>query len=225
VTWFGRRTRHVGGGLLGVGIADGGESLLCQPSGWVPPAWIDSRGYCLATDDQGATSMCAAYSAAGLVEVVEWRRSGVPKTVNPLPIYAEAKRLDGNDQPGTTLQHAVEAVRNLALFSDLTPFTTTRLSSFRDCIFAMHRQAVCLLGFEIDAGWNKANTATGWIAEGGDRLGGHAVLGCWASVEDGIGFQNSWGRDWGVQGFGRMTRGQFDRSFLGGMAVDWPSPR
>jgi hypothetical protein len=79
---------------------------------------------------------------------------------------------------------------------------------------------VVIIGFEIDEGWNACSSVTGYIGHGGATLGGHAVLGCYYDG-DGFGFENSWAKTWGRNGFGRMTWKQFDEQFLYALAVSF----
>lgn len=205
------------GAFRGVGKRLG--NALSAPSGWVAPSYLDIRAYCLPKNDQGSTSQCAAYSMAGLLEAVNWRRTHVPVQIDPAPIYAEAKRIDGDPADGTTFTSVFAAVKNLGLLHKKA--TAIYFDTFDEYSFALHRYGACLLGFRIDDGWSYANR-DGWIPGGSRERGGHAVLGCWYDVRRGAGFQNSWG-EWGANGFGRLTIEQFNRSFMGGLAVEFPN--
>lgn len=195
-----------------------------ERSGFVAPEYIDSRPYCMAADDQSTTPRCAAFSMAGLIEVRTWINTHIPKTVDPAPLYAEAKRIDGNNSPGTYFESVFQAAKNLKLIPDTA--TLVKLTNFLDVKFALHKNAVCLLGFNIDDGWNKTDTRSGWVDNGTRTLGGHAVLGCYfydsrsLSEPPSVGFQNSWSSSWGMRGFGRMTLSQFDKQFMYGVAVE-----
>ena len=63
--------------------------------------------------------------------------------------------------------------------------------------------------------WNMADKDTGLIGvwNAANKIGGHAVLLCWYDDKT-VGWQNSWGTEWGCGGFGRMSWDQFEEQFL-----------
>ena len=56
----------------------------------------------------------------------------------------------------------------------------------------------------VHAGWREPNVETGRIPHIRDHIGGHAfaIVGY---DEEGLWIQNSWGREWGLNGFGHLT--------------------
>lgn len=209
-----------GGGLHLDRLTIKGAKAAEGSSGFCPPPWLDNRPYCLPADDQGQTSMCAAYSMAGLLEVYHWKKNRVPTTIDPKPIYAEAKRIDGNNSEGTYLESVFQAAITLGLLPETAH--PVMLTGLLDVKFALHRYTVCIAGFRITSGWNRVGR-DGWIGEADDSLGGHAVLLNWysdfGSREDGVGWTNSWNRAWGNDGRGRMRIRQFRPQFMYGLAV------
>lgn len=214
---FWNKTNHKAGGLIGLGKELGNR--LSLPSGWVPPPYIDLRGYCLPKSDQGNSSQCVAYSMAGLLEVRNWQHTHIPTQIDPAPMYAEAKRIDNDGMDGTTLTTIFEAAKNLGRLPKNA--TAVYFKSFEDYMFALHQYGVVLLGFRINDGWSYASRSSGWIPDGTHIRGGHAVLGVWGDLRRGCGFQNSWG-EWGADGFGRLTIEQYAGQIMGGLAVDFP---
>jgi hypothetical protein len=191
--------------------------ILSAPAKWACPVWLDNRPYMLPADDQGQTQTCAGQAMAGLIEAWRWRATHTPNPVNGFAIYSEAKRLDNESSPGTTFDSAFAAAKSLAL---IPPYTTfLRIPSVSDLRFALHRHGVILAGFNITDGWEFPDHG-GWIEPSTKDLGGHAVALCWFDPA-GIGFQNSWGANWGVRGFGRITWEQASAQFVDAIALDF----
>ena len=193
--------------------------LLGTPMDFQCPRWLDNRPYMLPSDDQGNTSMCAAFAIAGLIEAHTWRTSHIPKPVDAPRIYAEAKaNFDQSRGEGTTFEAVYKAAVSLALLPGRTAMIWIDRAS--DIPFALHKHGVVLAGFNCTAGWMNP-TVDGWIAPDSAVLGGHAVALCWFDRSTGVGFQNSWSERWGVRGFGRMTWGQVETQFQQACAIVW----
>ena len=220
---LGKRTFFEAGGLL-LDKEDLKFSVAAPvSSNEQPPTYVDNRSFLLAADDQGTTSQCAAYSMASVIEVALWKKTREHRTIDPVPIYDEAKRIDGNSEPGTYLDSVVHAAKTLGLIS--IDARARALRTRNDVKFALREFEVCLLGMKITQGWNNVDARTGFIGPDPQSLGGHAVTACWyddspGSSAPGIGIENSWGLSWGVRGFGRMTWEQFDKQFLYGLVVE-----
>lgn len=217
-----KRTCFQGGGLL-FDKPDLTLALEASSHEGAPPLYVDNRGLLLAADNQGTTPQCAAYTMATVLEVALWRKNRSKTTIDPVPIYTEAKRIDGNDRPGTYLDSVFKAAQNLKLIG---PEVSMRaLRNRTDVKFAIREHEVCLLGFRITEGWNNVDKRTGFIGPDGGNQGGHAVTGCWyndipGAPDSGLGVGNSWGTRWGVRGFGRLTWKQFDEQFMYGLVVE-----
>ena len=209
------KTDYLAGGLAMVDDVLATAPELKAPENFTVPEYIDSRPYCLSPSSQGQTPSCAGYATAGWIEVQNWKQKHHAEQVDGWGIYGEAKKIDGNMSPGTSLTSAIQGAKNLGLIDGAAIVKV--VNTKRDIQFAMHSRDVIIAGFDITSGWNDCDEKTGWIGAGPRRIGGHAVLLCWYmdrnDAEDGIGFQNSW-IPWGWDSFGRMTWPQFEDQFM-----------
>lgn len=188
---------------------------------YIVPATVDLRAQLLASSNQGQTSQCVAYALAGWLEFYRWKHFGITAQINPGPIYARAKQLDGFPSvEGTTLEAGVRAAEELGLIRVLDIRSITHPTEVQR---ALHQYGCVLAGFNIDDGWLDAQPG-GWIPPGRNPLGGHAVLLCGYNLaEDWFAFQNSWGEQQGWRGFNRMRGAQFAQQFDYGLVweVTW----
>lgn len=181
------------------------------------PFRLDRRDEMLPSSDQRATSECAAYSLAGIIESQLWKETGTFKQIDPAPIYREAKKHDGYEGEGTTLNAALNAAVTLGLMPK-----PKEIYAIRDRVGfyrALHRYGFVHLAFNITDAW-LTPSSDGWIKDDADlpMVGGHAVAGCaFDRSREWIGIQNSWSNTIGWHGFMRMTDAQFDRQFLYGL--------
>jgi len=185
---------------------------LSAPDNFTVPKYLDNRPYCLAPSNQGNLPHCAGYSTAGYVEVHNWRTRHVAEQVDGDAIYLKAKEIEGNDRDGTTLTAACAAAQSLGHIP--ADASVRVIKTMRDVQFALHTHLACIAGFMITKDWNRIDQETGFIhTEYPQKIGGHAVLLCWYD-EHSVGGQNSWGMNYGYQGFFRLTWEQFNRQFL-----------
>ncbi len=192
---------------------------LAVPTSWQCPMYLDNRPYMLPADDQGKTSMCAAYAMAGLIEAHNWRTSHIPSPIDAPALYRLAKdQFDKTPDEGTTFDAVFRAAQTL----NLLPATASLqyLNSLSDIPFAIHKHGLVLAGFNVAESWYATNPG-GWIFGSGDTLGGHAVLLCWFDRNQGVGFQNSWSDRWGVNGFGRLGWATCRDQFLQASVVNF----
>jgi len=205
-------------GYLGIKKNDTYATVDCKvPDFFEPPPFVDSRGLCTPVENQNDKPYCVAYTLAGYVEARDWQKAHRYTQVDPAPRYKEAKRIDGDDNAGTYLSSIYQAGKLHGDFDHTANIEILR--TLNDVKYALHSNLVCFLCFRITDGWYHPNKVTGFVSDGSNTIGGHCVLGCWYATGQGVGFQNSWGLDWGVNGFGRLTEKQFAEQFMEGMIV------
>lgn len=213
-----KKTNFVGGGLMMPRTLKVDRQMVVKSPQFVAPKKLDFRDMCIQTSDQGQFPKCAAYATAGNIEVLNWKKMHYPEQVNPDPIYAEAKRLDGNTNDGTSLDHAAQAAINLGLIKGEIQFIDTNIDSMK---FAIHTNTTFIGGFMITDEWNRVNSETGEISNYGDcakKLGGHAVLVVGHS-DVGLYIQNSWSSEWGIYGFALIPWAQVGKQYMYGVVV------
>lgn len=179
----------------------------------------------LPTSDQGQTQHCVAYAVAGLIEGINWRDKDVYEQVNPEPIYAKAKTLDGMaDQEGTTTEAGFQAAVQLGLIDNVVEGSIRVLQNLQEVKRAIHQHDFVLCAFQITQDWaNPDDSGLIPYNQNSPILGAHEVLGCAYSDIDSpnwFGFQNSWGPAIGYKGFYRMQYGQFEEQFLEGLTCE-----
>jgi len=161
---------------------------------------------------------------AGWLEFYNWKYKGSAQQIDPDPIYARAKMLDGEPtQDGTTLECVLQAAQDLNLIS-LVDTTSIRHVSAAGVRQALHRYGVILSAFSITDKWSSA-APDGWLAQGGLNQGGHAVVTCGYSIAEAIpwfAIQNSWGDSQGWRGFNRLAPEMFNQQFDYGLVWDFP---
>lgn len=189
--------------------------------GIVTPLKIDNRQMFSVIDNQGQTPHCAAFSIAGIIEALIWKRTGKLINLDANQIYAKAKELDGTiNSDGTTLEYAIKAALQLGGFgeqskdiklgfiyndgSDAMQFYIKRL---------LHKYSFIHAGFAITDGWYRCNNYNYRISHGRINYGGHAVVIVGADTE-GAYIANSWGQGWGAKGFAIMPWNVFKQEFM-----------
>ena len=194
---------------------------LCFANGmFKSPSTLDLRDYCTKTEDQGNTSMCAAYTAAGFAENILWRMTDVPQNIDPVKIYRYAKSIDGDPNgEGTTLTAVGQALLDNGIF-DKTKCAMKVVRSEALVRYAIHKFGCCLGGFNITEEWygcdRKHPMITGRMLN--KTEGGHAVLIC-GYTRSSVIIQNSWGTEWGHYGFGMISWEAFRKQFMYGVCI------
>jgi intein/homing endonuclease len=178
------------------------------------------------------THNCAGYSMAGYIEYHNWKTIHYPAQVDGDAIYAEAKKIDGNNSPGTYLRSAIQAAINLKLINGTPKYVDypsinqsgmdRALKRIISIKFALHQYGVVLAGFRITDEWDWVDKKTGMIRDMGEKAkgkGGHAVLLCGYDME-GVYIQNSWGIFWGHYGFAVLSWKQYVQQIMQAMVVE-----
>lgn len=188
------------------------------PSDYYPPRHMDRRAELLPSSDQKSTSECVAFAVAGWLEAYRWRHDGIVAQIDPAPIYARAKQIDGfPNQDGTSLEAGLQAAQDLGLMPTATGIR--EVTTEAEVKQALHRFGVVLSAFNCTDLWS-VPSEDGWMRPGGQVLGGHACLLCGWSEIDGppyFSIQQSWGEGIGWRGFVRMSPEEFRAEFIYGL--------
>ena len=190
--------------------------------GIVNPLKIDNRQLASPTDQQGTTPHCAAYSVCGLVEAINWKRTGQICNLNADQVYAHAKMLEGDLKgEGTYLECAIRAALKLGgfvkpdgikigyVYNDGDDNTAEAIK------YLLHKYDFLHAGFNITTGWYSCGADSPMIRHTQIGMGGHAVL-LVGYDQLGVYVQNSWGKEWGSNGFAVMPWDIFRQEFMYG---------
>ena len=202
---------------------------LAASANYTAPKKIDFTGFCTRTEDQGSKPWCAAYSCAQWAESILWQRDRVIQQIDPAPIYAGAKKIDGDPNgDGTTLDAVLKVLagRMPSKFPSLTckvklvggsAFGGPDLNAI---MYAVHAYGRILGGFNITSEWYDLRNGNDAVKgkPGCSTQGGHAVLIC-GYDSDGVYIQNSWGEDWGQSGFALVTWFAVKQQFMYGCVL------
>lgn len=193
---------------------------FCAAVNFDTPRELILSAYNTAPENQGSRPWCAAYSATSYAENLLWRKRGYKTQLDPQPIYEYAKKIDGFDGDGTYLECALKGLIACGHFDGNVCKVRTfggaqygNENGLVDYKYAIHRYGVCLVGMNIDDSWYSPKR--GVISGGGTTLGGHAVTGV-GYDEEGVLILNSWGGDWGHEGFAYVPNEVFEREFMYG---------
>ena len=201
-----------------------GAALKFGKSMTHPTEWFCDAA-CGRIEDQGQKPYCAAYSATSWLEGVLWRVTGQKEEIAPAPLYAEAKKLDGDPMgDGTTLEAVMQAILNRGYFEGGKVktfggewFGFSADSAIESVKMAVFRYGGCIIGCNIDESWYTP-TAKGSVKGGGAELGGHAVVAAGYDA-NGIVIVNSWGESWGHGGKVYLPYGILKKQLLYGAVI------
>ena len=195
--------------------------------GIVTPIKIDLRQFCSPTDNQGDTPHCAAYSVAQILESIYWKETGKLLQLDASHIYAKSKEIDGiKDSNGTypeiTLKVALELSKNIIphkynikiIRNDHSNNFILRLKRI------IHKNGILAGGFKITDDWYSLHKYNSFLkTESNNSLGGHCVL-IVGYLNDSIIIQNSWGKEWGANGFARIDWDIVLKEFIYGVYLE-----
>lgn len=184
------------------------------------PQTVYTMDYCTKPEDQGSRPWCAAYAAAGFAENIFWRKNHYRTEIDPAPLYAYAKTVDGDPNgDGTTLNAVLEALLAKGIFNPSVCRVKVVRPYMNDVKFALHSFGCILAGFDISEEWYLLNRKHQSVCQNGYApQGGHAVLLC-GYDRKGVYFQNSWGTEWGFSGFGIVSWGQLAKQMIYGACL------
>ena len=183
------------------------------------PYEVDNRYLCSKTDDQGDTPTCAGHSIAQYLEAYHYKRTCKLVDINAFQLYARAKELDGSiNSDGTNLEAVMQAGMEIAGLKNkqMRTYMSTRDQRAIDQVkMLLLKYDILLAGFAITSGWYNCNNTNYKIVHTNRNLGGHAVLLCGFSDEEGGFFiQNQWGINWGSKGFAVIPYDVFLKEFI-----------
>jgi hypothetical protein len=217
---------HAAGGLI---LGDlkakklASRRILKAPPGWDAPDRLDNSAYCTPLENQGQTPWCAAYSMGQLLSASYWREFHFRHDFPEDRLYAMAKKFDGGQGDGTTLEaimHAASAVDfGLPVRPILDQGDIQAVWEMNDVLFAVHKYGLVLVGLQITDGWINLTPEKN-IGSGTAPLGGHAVLvSGYSKACNLIWGPNWWGRSWGKFGWWMMRLDQFEDQLGYGYAI------
>ena len=173
-------------------------------SGTTFPLRIDNRQYCSPTDYQGNKPYCCAYSAAQILESINWRLTGKIRQFNAEQIYAKAKEVDkqiGNTgtYPDLALTKGLELMPNGTKNFCVKSSTSINVDELKRIIhknmFASINMMVTRDIYDLDS--------RNFVYEAKEKkVGGHSIVCCGYDEESKMFIvQNHWGTIWGLKGF------------------------
>ena len=188
--------------------------------GIVSPLKVDNRQLASPTDQQGETPHCAAYSICNIVEAINWKRTGKICNLDADQVYAKAKLLDGDPNgEGTFLEYAIQAALNLGGFQNPGRrkvgfmYNDGKEGVIEAFKYLIHKYDFLHCGFNISTGWYSCGKDNPVISHTGICCGGHAVVAV-GYDQQGAYIQNSWGKEWGGNGFGILPWDAFRQEFM-----------
>ena len=162
----------------------------------------------------------------GLVEAINWKRTGRIYNLNADQVYAHAKLIEGDLQgEGTYLECAIQAALKLGGFAnpknvkvgfvgnDGGDQTVERVK------YLLHKYDFLHAGFDITTGWYSCGNDSPMVKHTQIGLGGHAVL-LVGYDQLGAYVQNSWGKEWGSNGFAVIPWDVFKQEFMYGCYLE-----
>ena len=168
------------------------------------PLRIDNRQYCSPTDYQGSKPSCCGYSAAQILEAINWMRTGKIVQFDADQIYAKAKEIDGRIETGGTFPD-LAMMKGLELFPNGTKnyvVKTSKSSEIDDLKREVHHNMFVSVNMMVSRDIYDVSEKN-FVYAGNDKIvGGHSLV-CCGYDEDSkmIILQNHWGKEWGLKGF------------------------
>lgn len=156
--------------------------------------------------NQEDTPQCCGYGAAHLLDASPHRQF-----LDPTGIYLNAQFWDeweGTDYDGTS-------VRGVAKFLQSIGYFDSYLWAFNGGLATNHvlNKGPVLIGVDWYEGMMDTDS-NGFVHAEGEIVGGHCVCvtaACTLRGEEWIKFKQSWGKDWGLGGYGYMTSKLFNQ--------------
>jgi hypothetical protein len=220
-------TGPLGGGLI---VKRRPPRLLRAPLNFeMPPSGIGNWEYLTPPENQGQNPWCAAYAMCMVLSASHWRQRNFRVDFDEGRLYRAAKKIDGNNNPGTQLESVIDAAKVIDMSvggkAGIPKISEECLTEPEDIPFMIHKYGILLCGFTIDDGWPKARSSDGLIPDGTNVLGGHAVVLDSFRPDARMNWgTNSWGLSYGLRGRFGLTWDQCSEQFIYGfgMRIEWP---
>lgn len=191
---------------------------------YVAPIECDLRGHCTKTENQGSLPYCAAYACTNWAENQLWKLKDIPEDIDPVAMYKYAKKIDGDpDGEGTTLTAVLQYLLDKGIFDKKQcsiKVIKNNSNSINSVKYALHKFGSILGAFNCTNEWYSVNPNKTTISGRGKyyECGGHAVELC-GYTKDCVIIHNSWGVEFGRDGFCYMTWSEFEREWLYGAVL------
>lgn len=192
------------------------------------PRQLDERHRLPKLFNQKSEPICAAAAAKHFTEMILWRKTDYPVSVDAHKIYARAKQIDGmGGGEGTSLTAALQATMDLGYFNPKVCHVGV-LQSPMEVYYGIMRFGAVLIGCNITESWYYCNpknsTIDGKHGHTG-AVGGHAILAVGFDADYNIIIANSWGcsqdtgGEWGMYGTALLEKSEFEKEFMYGAVL------
>lgn len=159
--------------------------------------------------DQGMTSECVAYSWCAWLEDGPITQPGLLKAMEPHALYVEAQKVDeweGEAYDGTSVRAGAKVLRAAGLIEGY--YWATTLNQVVQSLLELGPLVVGTSWYDEMFDIDEA----GFLNIGGEIVGGHAYKLDGVNVKRKVfRMKNSWGRNWGHNGFALLSFDDFDR--------------
>jgi hypothetical protein len=199
--------------------------------------------------DQGEEGACTGFALATVIHESMRRTWGTVDQISPWMLYHNAQKYDewaGESYEGSSCRGALKAwqkngvlplkdwgksrVKDVSLEEKQASFefpcglyarATTR--KIRELHIAIAMNGAIYCSGDVHSGWDNVNKKTGIIEENHKINGGHAFA-LVGYTELGFVVQNSWGEDWGKDGFAILKYEDFLRTICDAWVVGLGAP-
>jgi len=167
------------------------------------PLRIDNRQYCSPTDYQGSKPSCCGYTAAQILESLNWMRTGTIRQFDADQIYAKAKQMDGRMGVGGTFPDlAMMKGLELVGWTNQYAIRTSNGSDISQLKRAVHQNLFASVNMKVTKDIYDIDGSNFVYRGSGQVVGGHSLVCCGYDEESKmLILQNHWGTIWGLKGF------------------------
>lgn len=177
--------------------------------------------------NQGAEPSCVGYSSVAMKR--EHEKMEIKKVINlsGQDLYERCKKIDGiPETKGTYIRVAMKLLQNEGVNDDqgnnYKIGAYTKINNVDELRYAITANGFAVIGVNVyDSFYNPKNGVVDYV-EGQKVRGRHAILlGAFDDTIEKTPFKNSWGAEWGVNGFAYLTYRYIEKAMKSGWtAVD-----